>query len=114
MPAYSFERGGDTMRTLGLATLLAAALWAGPNATLTGRVTDTTGAVMPNVEVHVINVETGVKVYSETNDEGLYRIPQLPPGAYRIVLQKHGFRTIVKPGVELRVEGIIALNLDRK
>src|SRR5690349_17123104 len=100
------------MRTLGLLMLLATSLQAGPTAVLTGRVTDTTGAVMQGVEAQAINVETGVKVSTQTNDEGIYRILQLPPGTYRIVLQKHGFRTIVKPGIELRVEDIIALNFE--
>jgi hypothetical protein len=90
----------ETMRTFGLAVALALALYAGPTATLTGRVTDMTGAVMQGVEVQAINIETGVKISIETNDEGLYRIPQLPPGTYRIVLQKHGFSSIVKPGVK--------------
>jgi hypothetical protein len=100
------------MRTLIILILLAGALLASPTATLTGRVTDTTGAVMPGVEVQAINVETGIKVTTQTNEEGLYSIPLLPPGTYRIVLQKHGFRTIIKPGVELRVQDIIALNFE--
>src|SRR5262245_29365167 len=102
------------MRTLALAMALTlpAAIWAGPTAMLTGRVTDTTGAVMQGVEVQAINVETRVKSSTETNDEGLYRFPQLQPGTYRILLQKHGFRTIVKPGLELRVEDIFALNFE--
>jgi Carboxypeptidase regulatory-like domain len=102
------------MRTLALAMALTlpAALWASPTAMLTGRVTDITGVVMQGVEVQAINVENGVKISTETNDEGLYRLPQLQPGTYRILLQKHGFRTIVKPGVELRVEDIFALNFE--
>ncbi|HUQ92787.1 MAG TPA: carboxypeptidase regulatory-like domain-containing protein, partial [Bryobacteraceae bacterium] len=100
------------MRLLGCLVLLASALWASPTATLTGRVTDPTGAVMPGVEALAINVETGLRMTTETNEEGLYSIPQLAPGTYRIVLRKHGFKMILKLGVELRVQDIIALNFE--
>jgi hypothetical protein len=100
------------MRILGAMILLAAALSASPTATLTGRVTDTTGAAMVGVQGQAINVETGVRITTVTNEEGLYRIPQLQPGTYRLVFQKHGFQTIVKPGLELRVDDIIQLNFE--
>ncbi|HUQ92215.1 MAG TPA: carboxypeptidase regulatory-like domain-containing protein, partial [Bryobacteraceae bacterium] len=100
------------MRLLACLVLLAGALWASPTATLTGRVTDPTGAAMPGVEALAINVETGLRMTTLTNDEGLYNIPQLAPGTYRIVLRKHGFKMILKTGVELRVQDIIALNFE--
>jgi hypothetical protein len=36
----------------------------------------------------------------KTNEEGIYNIPNLPPGTYRAVVQKFAFRTIVKPDIE--------------
>src|SRR5712691_4323910 len=87
-----------------------ACLVAGPTATLTGRVTDPSGGVIPGVKVEATNVETNVIFPSETNAEGLYNIPNLPPGTYRIVVQKFAFQTIVKPDVELHVQDVIALN----
>src|SRR5262245_746884 len=83
---------------------------AGPTATLTGRVTDTTGAVIAGVKVEVTNVETNVVYRGETNDQGLYHIPNLPPGIYRVLIQKFAFRTVVKPDIELHVQDVIALN----
>src|SRR5260221_892454 len=88
----------------------AACLVAGPTATLTGRVTDPSGGVIPGVKVEATNVETNVTFPSETNAEGLYNIPNLPPGTYRVILQKFAFQTIVKPDVELRVQDVISLN----
>src|SRR5262245_1112094 len=82
------------------------------SATLPGRVTNTAGAAIAEVEVKAINVETGVLFPTQTNDEGLYRISNLPPGLYRVLLQKHGFEPVVKPGVELHVQDIIALNFE--
>ena len=88
----------------------AACLVAGPTATLTGRITDISGGVIRGVKVEATNVETNVTSTGETNTEGLYSIPNLPPGTYRIIVQKFAFQTIVKPDVELHVQDIIALN----
>ncbi len=85
-------------------------LLAGPTATLTGRVTDTSSAVIAGVKVEATNVETNVTFPGETNAEGLYTIPNLPPGTYRVIVQKFAFRTIVKPDVEVHVQDVIALN----
>jgi hypothetical protein len=85
-------------------------LLAGPTATLTGRVTYPSGAVIAGVKVKATNVETNVTFSGETNAEGLYNIPDLPPGTYRVILQKFAFRTIVKPDVELHVQDVSALN----
>ena len=100
------------MRTLLITLVLAGALRANPAATLTGRVTDPAGAAMADVDVQAINVETGVRSATTTNEEGLFRIPSLAPGTYRVVLQRHGFKMIIKPGVELRVQDIVALNFE--
>src|SRR5262245_2430397 len=59
--------------------LLAESLLAGPTATLTGRVTDISGAVIASVRVEATNTET-TRFFGETNEEGLYTIPDLPPG----------------------------------
>ncbi len=88
----------------------AACLTAGPTATLTGRVTDPSGGVIPGVKGEATHVETHVTFPSETNAEGLYNIPNLPPGTYRVIVQKFAFQTIVKPDVELHVQDVVSLN----
>jgi hypothetical protein len=104
------KRPGLLLLTL-LATCLAAdLLFAGPTATLTGRVTYPNGEVIAGVKVEATNVETNVTFPGETNAEGLYNIPNLTPGTYRVIVEKFGFRTIVKPDVELHVQDVIALN----
>src|SRR5260370_41340639 len=85
-------------------------LVAGQTATLTGRVTDPSGGGIPGGKVEATNVETNVTFPGETNGEGLYNIPNLPPGTYRIIVQKFAFQTIVKPDVELHVQDVVALN----
>ena len=100
------------MRTILGLMILAAELWANPNATLTGRVTDPTGSVIAQAEVRAINVETGIKQSAHTNEEGFYRIQNLAPGTYRVAIERHGFKVIVRPGIELRVQDIVALNFE--
>src|SRR6516165_1195129 len=85
-------------------------LLAGPTAMLTGRVIDPSGAVIAGVKVEATNVETNVTYPGETNDEGLYNIPNLPPGTYRVIVQKFEFQTIVKPDVQVRVQDKIVLD----
>ena len=55
-------------------------------------------------------MDTNLTFPSETNAEGLYNIPNLPPGTYRVIVSKFAFRTIVKPDVELHVQDVISLN----
>ena len=89
---------------------IAGSLLAGPTATITGRVTDPSGGVIAGVKVEATNVETNIVFPGETNAAGLYNIPNLPPGIYRVIVQKFAFRTVVKPDVELHVQDVIALN----
>ena len=93
-----------------LATTFVTSLLAGPTGTLTGRVTDTSGGVIGGVKVDATNVDTNVTFPGETNAEGLYNIPNLPPGTYRVIVQKFAFRTVVKLDVELHAQDVIALN----
>jgi len=85
-------------------------LAAGPTATLTGRVTDPSGAAISGVKLRATHVETNVSFSGETNTQGRYNIPNLPPGRYRVIVGKFAFRTIVKPDVELHVQDLVAVN----
>ena len=93
-----------------LVGLTTSSLLAGPTATLTGRVTNLSGEVISGVKIEARNVETAVVYTSETNVEGLYNIPNVPPGMYRVVVQKFAYKTFIKAGVELHVQEVIALN----
>src|SRR5258708_29354377 len=95
---------------LSMLLLGASAALADELATLTGYLTDPNGLRVPSVTVQVTNVDTNIKYSGQTNDEGLYRVSSIPTGTYRVVVQKTGFKTIVKQGVELHVQDVIALN----
>ncbi len=89
-------------------------LAADPTATLAGRVDDPTGGVVPGAKVQATNVDTNVSYYGETNDVGAYRISGLPPGHYRMIIEKPGFAKIVKPGIELHVQDVITVNFQMR
>jgi hypothetical protein len=68
-----------------------------------GRVTDASGAVVPNAPITVVEAETNFTTDTRTNPEGLYRIPTLRPGTYTITVKAPGFKTSVRAGLELHV-----------
>lgn len=61
-------------------------------ATVTGRVTDTSKGVMPGVTVTITNTQTNEVATALTNVEGLYSLPFLRPGHYKVAAQLQGFR----------------------
>jgi hypothetical protein len=81
-----------------------------PNATVSGTVTDSSGAVIGNANVEIKNVDTGITYPTVTNSEGTYRIPGLIPGNYRVTVSKEGFKNVIKDGIELHVEDLVSLN----
>src|SRR3981081_523902 len=88
---------------IGFAALNISAWGQSPNATINGIVRDSSGAVVPGADVQLINEGTSVKYPAKTNGEGIYAVPNLLPGSYRIQVSKDGFKTIVKPDIVLNV-----------
>ena len=71
-------------------------------ATITGVVTDSTGANIPGAKVTVVNVETSFNSETVTTPEGNYYVPYLNPGTYRLIIEAEGFKRYVREGVILR------------
>jgi len=69
-----------------------------------GTVTDNSAAVVPGVKVTITAVGTGVSTVTMTNSAGVYEVPSLPIGEYRIQFAKEGFRSILRQGVTLEVQ----------
>ncbi len=67
--------------------------------TLSGTVADSTGAVVPDVEVTAKSTETGLARTTKTNAEGYYNMPFLPLGAYDVTINTPGFKRLTKTGV---------------
>src|SRR5712691_11831594 len=70
--------------------------------TITGRVTDASGAVVPNVSVVVVNTGTNFQFTASTNADGLFRVQSLQPGPYRVTFEAAGFKRLIRDAVELR------------
>ena len=79
-------------------------------ATISGRVTDASGAVVPGAQVTVVNTETNFENVTLSNADGLYRVPTLRPGPYRIEVKLTGFKAYVRDSLELRVGDNLAIN----
>ena len=83
-------------------------------ATVVGTVTDQSGAVVPGATVKVTALDRGVIYSGTTNDEGLYRIPQLPVGQYNLTVQKTGFSTIVHEPFVLSMNQVARIDVSLK
>jgi len=99
---------GDLMRivrTFAIACALLALCASLPaqigTSTITGRVTDTTGAVVPHVQVSIIQPATNFQYVAVTNEEGIYRVPSLQPGQYRVTFEAAGLKRLVREDVDL-------------
>src|SRR5262245_47963007 len=62
------------------------------HATLSGTVSDSSGALIPGVEITAKNIDTGVLTTSVTNESGTYRFGSLQPGPYEVSAQLPGFQ----------------------
>jgi hypothetical protein len=79
--------------------------------TVLGIVTDSTGAILPGVEVTAISADTGQSRLAITGDEGRYRIPLLDPGSYEVRAELTGFQTAVRRGLTVSVGQEVLINL---
>jgi len=80
-------------------------------ATLTGTVTDSSGAVIPGVEVTITNEGTNISVSIVTDEGGRYVVPSLKPGVYTVTASLPGFKKQVNSGVTLQVNQTAKLDL---
>src|SRR5258708_7266141 len=79
--------------------------------TIQGTVVDGSGAVLPGTTVVVKNVGTGITTEVVTNERGVYRAPNLRPGAYDVSASLQGFSQASRKGLELSVGGELTIDL---
>ncbi len=77
---------------------------------LNGRVSDTSGAVLPGATVTLTNVATNVASSTTANSDGVYNIPYVAPGQYSVSFELAGFKKVVREGVEVRVGDRLTLD----
>jgi Carboxypeptidase regulatory-like domain/TonB dependent receptor len=83
----------------------------GTDALLTGNVVDASGAHIPDAIVTALNINTGVATIEKSNASGVYLFPILPPGDYRIVAEKQGFKKYLLDRLTLRTGDHVEQNL---
>ena len=78
---------------------------------LTGKITDPNGAVVPGSKVGIKNIETGVVSSTTTGEDGAYSFPLLPPGKYELTVTRENFNTAVRDGIQVRVADRLTLDV---
>ena len=79
-------------------------------ATITGTVTDPSGAAVAGVKVLVVETSMNFESRSETNADGLFRVQSLQPGTYDVTFEGAGFKRLVQSGLLLKVGDVLPVD----
>jgi len=82
------------------------------NGSISGRVIDPSHAVIANANVTAVNAGTNFRYETTTNNSGEYYLTNLPPGSYRLEVEKTGFKKLLRPVVELHVQDALAIDFE--
>ena len=80
-------------------------------ATLTGTVTDPSGAIVPNVSVRALHVATGTALSATSSGTGNYTIAQMPIGDYQVLAEANGFKGYRREGISLGAAQVLRLDI---
>ena len=83
-------------------------------ASITGTVTDPSGAAVAGANVTATSQERGVTFTAVTNDSGLYRVAQLPVGTYTLKVEKSGFALASRPAFVLTLNQVARIDVTMK
>lgn len=91
--------------------LLPGSAWAqSETASVSGRITDQSGAIIPGVDVTIRNVDTGVSRTTKADASGVYIFPALEPGHYVMHISKVQFKSVTVTGIDLLVQENLSRN----
>ena len=79
--------------------------------TISGRITDAAGGVVPGATVQATNPETGLNASGKTDGSGTYQLLQLPPADYDLRVEAQGFKKLERKGIKVQVADRITLDL---
>src|SRR3954452_24859115 len=95
-----------------IGSVLVSALWAqSDRGTITGTVTDPANAVVPNIAINAVNVQTAAQYQTVTTATGNYTIPSLPAGVYDLTVEAPGFKKLTQRGVTVEVAQTARIDL---
>jgi hypothetical protein len=78
---------------------------------LTGNVTDTSGASVPGAKVAVLSTDTGIGKQATTDERGIFLVPDLQAGVYKVTITAPSFATVIEPRVEVEANTIRRLDV---
>jgi hypothetical protein len=123
----TLHQGSNIVKIWGTATVLAVAVFCllpalapgfgvaygqNTNATIRGQVLDSSGALVPNAQVMIVNQNTGVNVFDGKSDEaGAFVAPQVIPGTYRITVSAPGVKQAVIENLVATVAQVTSVNI---
>ena len=81
------------------------------NGQIEGVVTDSTGGAVPNATIVARNIETGTERQVTSDESGVYRLPLLPLGTYRVTVEMTNFKRLVREGITLTTGQTATVNL---
>ncbi|MGD0128728.1 MAG: carboxypeptidase regulatory-like domain-containing protein [Terriglobia bacterium] len=81
---------------------------------ISGTVTDPTGAIMPGVSVVALDTDTGIQTTTQTNSAGFYNFPALPTGHYEIRITEKGFEEYRQTGLVIDVNTALRVDATMK
>ena len=84
------------------------------NASLIGRITDPSKALIVDAKVAAVTTATNLRYETVSNASGEYYLANLPPNLYRIEVEKAGFAKLIKPDVFLHVQDALEINFEMK
>jgi hypothetical protein len=73
------------------------------SASITGTITDASGAVVVNAAISAKDVNRGTTYSTVSNEAGIYLFPRIPPGNYEVRVEAKGFKTVIRSGIILEV-----------
>jgi hypothetical protein len=120
MTIHDRLRSAAAFKTCLLLTMVLSMLWSAQSgaqvagATLSGLVTDPSGASIADAAISIKNVGTGEVHEVTSNSEGFYSVPNLLPGSYEVSASGKGFSKTVQKGITLTVGAQQALNITLK
>jgi hypothetical protein len=93
-----------------LAFACSAAVFAQATSQISGTVTDASGAVIAGAQITATQTTTGITRSATSDASGVYTLPSLPLGPYRLEVKKEGFTTFVQTGILLQVGSAATVN----
>src|SRR5208282_182368 len=116
MSKFHLRLAGRWLIVFGILLMAPMSAWAqtSVSATMTGVITDPSGAVIPDVSITAINTGTQQTARTSTNPSGNFVLPNLPSGNYNVKAEKEGFQVCENLGVHLDPASSVQVNCTMK